>query len=167
MVYINGESFAPRDPENHHMNISKRMEGDKIRSVESHLVKLLEKRKIESGNNTIQIQMDLEFAENPMEREDEEDNLTVEDLEEPEHLYRKCGAKCNVVLEVIRVPIAEDQMPMDYMDTIIDALKNEPASTPCVFNCQMGKGRTTVGMVAACLIKEIILTTELRSELKT
>ena len=167
VVYINGESFAPRDPDNPHMNISARMEKDQIRSVESHLVKVLEKRKNESGNNTIQFKMDLEFAENPMEREDEKDNLTVEDLEEPEHLYRKCGAKCNVVLEVIRVPIAEDQMPMDYMDTIIDALKNEPASTPCVFNCQMGKGRTTVGMVAACLIKEIILTTELRSELKT
>ena len=102
-----------------------------------------------------------------MEREDEEDNLTVEDLEELEHIFSKCMAKCNVALKVICVPMGEDHMPIDYMDTIIDALKNEPASTPCVFNCQMGKGRTTVGMVAACLIKEIILTTELRSESKT
>jgi len=42
-------------------------------------------------------------------------------------------------------------------------LKDEPASTPCVFSDQMGRGRTTLGMVAACLIKEIQITSELRN----
>merc|ERR1712181_106891 len=45
---------------------------------------------------------------------------------------------------------------------IVETLKNEPVSTPCVFSCQMGKGRTTVGLVTACLIKEIQITKELR-----
>ena len=53
-------------------------------------------------------------------------------------------------------------MPTDYIDIVVDALKNEPASTPCIFSCQMGKGRTTLGMIAACLVKEIIITSELR-----
>ena len=53
-------------------------------------------------------------------------------------------------------------MPTDYIDIVVDALKNEPASTPCIFSCQMGKGRTTLGMIAACLVKEIIITAELR-----
>ena len=64
-------------------------------------------------------------------------------------------------------------------DAIVETLKNEPVSTPCVFSCQvfsliktrvrvhllhiqMGKGRTTVGLVTACLIKEIQITKELR-----
>ena len=65
-------------------------------------------------------------------------------------------------------------------DVIVETLKNEPVSTPCVFSCQvsafsqmlnfvhallilqMGKGRTTVGLVTACLIKEIQITKELR-----
>merc|ERR1711981_614089 len=35
-------------------------------------------------------------------------------------------------------------------------------STQCVFSCQMGRGRTTLGMVVTCLIKEIQVTSELR-----
>ena len=53
-------------------------------------------------------------------------------------------------------------MPTEYIDTIVDALKNEPASTPCIFSCQMGKGRTTLGMIAAALVKEITITGELK-----
>ena len=67
-----------------------------------------------------------------------------------------------VDLEVVRVPLQEDQMPTEYIDVIVDILKTEPASTPCVFSCQMGKGRTSLGMVAACLVKEITITAELR-----
>ena len=62
----------------------------------------------------------------------------------------------------MRIPLQEDQMPTEYIDVIVDTLKREPASTPCVFSCQMGKGRTTLGMVAACLVKEITITAELR-----
>ncbi len=67
-----------------------------------------------------------------------------------------------VELEVVRIPLQEDQMPTEYIDEIVNILKGEPASTPCVFSCQMGKGRTTLGMVAACLVKEITITAELR-----
>ena len=66
-------------------------------------------------------------------------------------------------------------------DWIVETLKNQPVATPCVFSCQvsdifstdsklftqllnlqMGKGRTTVGLVTACLIKEIQITKELK-----
>ena len=67
-----------------------------------------------------------------------------------------------VELEVVRIPLQEDQMPTEYIDVIVNILKSEAASTPCVFSCQMGKGRTTLGMVAACLVKEITITAELR-----
>ena len=39
-------------------------------------------------------------------------------------------------------------------DILVDALKAEAAATQCVFSCQAGRGRTTLGMVVACLIKE-------------
>merc|ERR1711973_903597 len=29
-------------------------------------------------------------------------------------------------------------------------------NTACVFNCQMGKGRTTIGMIVACLIRDVL-----------
>merc|ERR550519_909169 len=81
-----------------------------------------------------------------------------------EAVYNHCREQCNIDLKVVRIPIIEDRMPPDYssFDWIIESLKDEPVCTPCVFACQMGKGRTTVGLVSACLIKEIQITKELR-----
>ena len=33
----------------------------------------------------------------------------------------------------------------DCIDILVDSLKQEPASTQCVFSCQAGMGRTTLG----------------------
>jgi protein tyrosine/serine phosphatase len=38
------------------------------------------------------------------------------------------------------------------LDVLLAALRAAPAAA-CVFNCQMGKGRTTTGMVVACLAR--------------
>ena len=67
-------------------------------------------------------------------------------------------------ISYLRIPVTEERSAgEDSFDMMVEALKNEPASTPCVFSDQMGRGRTTIGMIAACLIKEIQITTELRS----
>ena len=64
----------------------------------------------------------------------------------------------------LRIPVTEERSPgEDCFDMMVEALKTEPASTPCVFSDQMGRGRTTAGMITACLIKELQITTELRS----
>ena len=39
------------------------------------------------------------------------------------------------------------------LDAILDVLRQQGPNTACVFNCQMGKGRTTTGMILACLVK--------------
>ena len=62
-----------------------------------------------------------------------------------------------------RCPVNEDRAPgEECFDIMVEMLKKEPASTPCIFSDQMGRGRTTLGMIIACLIKEIQITTELR-----
>lgn len=49
-------------------------------------------------------------------------------------------------LDHLRVPVVEECAPAEEcFDTLVDSLKNEPASTKCVFSCQMGRGRTTLG----------------------
>lgn len=56
-------------------------------------------------------------------------------------------------VEFHRVPVTDEQAP-DAQD--FEALKGQlsglPADTPRVFNCQMGRGRTTTGMVVAQLV---------------
>ena len=162
LVYVNGDPYAPRAPENPHVNLEAKMDVQQIRSVDKHLAKVLKKRQEDSGNNTIVVHKDEEFAENPMDRVDYEDTIEVKEIKNLDAVYDYCRKECNVNLVVVRIPVQEDQMPTESIDAIIDILKDEPASTPCIFNCQMGKGRTTLGMVAATLVKELILTAELR-----
>merc|ERR1719500_2077254 len=66
-------------------------------------------------------------------------------------------------LEGKRLPVSEDRAPPEFcFDMMTETLKKEPASVPCIFSDQQGRGRTTLGMVIACLIKEMQITSELR-----
>merc|ERR1712212_1015819 len=41
-------------------------------------------------------------------------------------------------------------------DVLVSFLKDDEPETACVFNCQMGKGRTTTGMILSCLYKHVV-----------
>lgn len=163
VVFINGNPFAARDPNAMHENLLIPLNDEEVKSVGIHLTKVIGKRLKASKDNTIEIHVDKSFNENPMDRTDVEESLVVESVQDLETVYNSCRDICNVNLHIFRIPLLEDKNPTEHdFDAIINALKNERASTPCIFNCQMGKGRTTLGMVAAMLIKEIQITTELR-----
>ena len=163
MVYVNGEPYALRALDKPHENLGTKLSTDQIRTVQFHLADMLRKKLEDSGDKTLKIHKDKEYEENPMDRVDYEETLQVDAIDDLDAVYEKCRKACNVNLEIVHIPIIENQGPsMVYFDSIIARLKDEPASTPCVFSCQMGKGRTTVGLVAALLIKEIQLSTELR-----
>jgi len=103
------------------------------------------------------------FTENPMEREDIEESVKVETVRGLHDVY--CGLLENGFqhLSTVRVPVVEERAPDEKcFDILVDSLKQEPAATQCVFSCQMGRGRTTLGMIIACLVKEIQISTELR-----
>ncbi|KAI8092745.1 inositol hexakisphosphate-domain-containing protein [Halteromyces radiatus] len=55
-----------------------------------------------------------------------------------------------------RIPITDEQAPIpDVFDQFIDRMKLSNQQTDIMFNCQMGRGRTTTGMVTACLLSMI------------
>lgn len=57
-----------------------------------------------------------------------------------------------------RVPISDENAPeMKDFDEILRCLSSADASTAVVFNCQMGRGRTTTGMVLAVMLQDWIL----------
>jgi len=164
VVFINGNPYAARHPDALHENLLISLNDDEVKSVGIHLTKVIGKRMKASKDNTIEVHVDKSFNENPMDRTDVEESLVVESVKDLETVYNSCRDTCNVNLQVFRIPLLEDKNPSEHdFDAIINALKNERASTPCIFSCQMGKGRTTQGMVAAMLIKEIQITTELRN----
>ena len=161
VVYIDGQPYAPRLPGHTHVNIEVTMSVEQTRNEEKHLVNII-KQKIKNGNGKIKILRDLEFLENPVEREEEELEIEADEVKTVERVLAECADQAGVRLQLVRVPVFEGHMPILHMDSIVSAIISGPASMPCIFNCQMGKGRTTVGLVAACLIKEILLTKQLR-----
>ena len=60
-------------------------------------------------------------------------------------------------LFTLRMPIVDEKAPRECdFDAMLSELKGTDANTACVFNCQMGKGRTTTGMIVACLVRDVL-----------
>jgi len=162
IVYVNGNPYAPRDPADLHRNINISFSVEQLDSLENNFAEITA-AKSEKNNQTLKVHKDLHFAENPMEREAEEVEVKVEHIKGLQNIYATMRESGFEDLTVHRIPVTEERAPAEYcFDIMTGILKDEPASIPCVFCDQMGRGRTTLGMVIACLIKEIQITSELR-----
>lgn len=64
-----------------------------------------------------------------------------------------------------RVPFDEQRaLPEECFDMIAKALGGESAATTqCIFSSQLGKGRSTLGMVAASIVKAMQMITKLNA----
>lgn len=59
-------------------------------------------------------------------------------------------------VDYLRIPITDEQAPIPQVfDLIMNRVEAMGPSTDIMFNCQMGRGRTTTGMVIACLFEMI------------
>merc|ERR1712123_509565 len=162
VVYINGSPYSPRDPADLHRNMNISHSIEELDHLERNLAEIVI-NKAQKSNQTLKVHKDLAFAENPMEREAEEIEVKVEKINGLQTVHDNVRQSGFEGLTVHRIPVTEERAPAEYcFDMILNILKDEPASVPCVFNDQQGRGRTTLGMVIACLIKEIQITSELR-----
>ena len=65
--------------------------------------------------------------------------------------------KLLIILCHVRMPIVDEKAPRECdFDAMLNELRGTDENTACVFNCQMGKGRTTTGMIVACLIRDVL-----------
>ena len=62
-----------------HSNLMEKVDREQVAKVNLHLAKVLRRRQKESGNSSIKIHQDKEYSENPMERVDVEETLTVKE----------------------------------------------------------------------------------------
>eukprot|EP01029_Cantina_marsupialis_P007753 TRINITY_DN1879_c1_g3_i2.p1 TRINITY_DN1879_c1_g3~~TRINITY_DN1879_c1_g3_i2.p1 ORF type:complete len:1139 (-),score=419.55 TRINITY_DN1879_c1_g3_i2:173-3589(-) len=57
-------------------------------------------------------------------------------------------------IKYVRIPITDEQAPLvSRMEKLVEVASNAAVDTPLIFNCQMGRGRTTTGMVVACMTR--------------
>jgi len=163
VVYVNGTPFAPREEGNLHNNINFTGTDEEMEFLDNHYLNIVQARKDGNAEGNIKIIKDKAYVENPMEREILEEEIKAESLQAYTGIMKSLRKNGYGKMESKQIPIVEEKTPCEEsFDKLVDILKVEPASTSCVFSCQMGRGRTTLGMVVACLIKEIQITTELK-----
>merc|ERR1712088_807735 len=180
VVYVNGKPFAPRSPDDLHRNLDIYFSQQELDDLEVNYTDIINKRAA-ADEGKIKTMKDHAFAENPMDREAVEEVIKAESIKGLYQLYSELKDPKKVEkelaegeepeftpapfpgLEVHRIPVTEERSAGEAcFDMMTEVLKNEPASVPCIFSDQMGRGRTTSGMVVACLIKELQITSELR-----
>jgi len=163
VIYVNGTPYAPRNPEKMHENLELDESVDEFDNLQKHFANIIQDRADADPAKTLKIHKDSTFTENPMEREDIEESVKAETIKGLHSVYDSLRENGFEHLETVRVPVVEERAPAEKcFDILVDSLKAEPAATQCVFSCQMGRGRTTLGMIIACLVKEIQISTELR-----
>merc|ERR1719397_1972529 len=167
VCYINGNPYSPRRADDLHMPLEIQEFIDDIPALDNlgkHFARLVQQRADADPNHSVKIHKDGAFNDNPMERTDVEESLKVEGEVKWQHmLFDNCRQNGFPLLETQRIPVRQERAPAERcFDILVESLKNQPASSNCVFSCQLGRMGTSLGMVIACLVKEIQITTELR-----
>ena len=68
VIYVNGNPFAPRNPEDLHRNLDIEFSVEELDNLEAHYANIL-RAKAEEKEGVLRTMKDVAFAENPMDRE--------------------------------------------------------------------------------------------------
>ena len=78
--------------------------------------------------------------------------MTEADVQTPAELYAELAAD-GYDVAYARVPVTDEKAPKgDDFEALLARLWGAPPGAAVVFNCQMGRGRTTTGMALGCLL---------------
>ncbi|KAF7727042.1 hypothetical protein EC973_008089 [Apophysomyces ossiformis] len=84
------------------------------------------------------------------------ETVPVECVETPAQVFQSIVDE-GYQVDYLRIPITDEQAPIpDVFDQLIQRVLDANAGVDILFNCQMGRGRTTTGMVTACLMSMIL-----------
>jgi len=166
VAYVKGMPCTPRKTTSPHDNIEIPGKTADMDALELKFVKELAGRE---KDGSIEIIKDKEEAENPMDREEIKESVKVEGLKGFNQVLKGLGEGAMPGLVVVKVPFNEEKaLPEECFDIIVNALKNTvPSKTSTVVSSQLGKGRTTLGMTASCIIKAVQMITELNKMVET
>ncbi|ETL89699.1 hypothetical protein, variant 1 [Phytophthora nicotianae] len=155
VIYVNGRSFTAR-------RSAMLNENDLVPGLTGHKIQVLE------TSMKLSLQEELKVADNQFEYWEEValgENELIEDTAEPENvltlpeLYESAEvAKYQDAIQSLvyrRIPFERENAPeqgdVEMLTKLMEATENDGA-TAFVFNCQMGKRRTTTAMVIGRLI---------------
>ncbi|OAY62029.1 paladin isoform X1 [Manihot esculenta] len=150
VIYINGKPFVLREVERPYKNMLEYTGIDRER-VERMEARLKEDilREAERYGGAIMVIHETDDGQ----IFDAWEHVNSDSVKTPLEVF-KCLEADGFPIKYARVPITDGKAPKSSdFDTLAANIASASKDTSFVFNCQMGRGRTTTGTVIACLLK--------------
>uniref|UniRef100_A0A5B7CA18 Paladin n=1 Tax=Davidia involucrata TaxID=16924 RepID=A0A5B7CA18_DAVIN len=150
VIYINGKPFVLREVERPYKNMLEYTGIDRAR-VERMEARLKEDilREAERYRGAIMVIHETDDGQ----IFDAWEHVSSDVIQTPLEVFR-CLEADGFPIKYARVPITDGKAPKSSdFDTLAINIASASKDTAFIFNCQMGRGRTTTGTVIACLLK--------------
>ncbi|MBA0831863.1 hypothetical protein Goarm_016294 [Gossypium armourianum] len=150
VIYINGKPFVLREVERPYKNMLEYtgIDRERVERMEARLKEdiLREAKRYEGAIMVIHETDDGQIF-------DAWEHVNSDSVRTPLEVF-KCLEDDGFPIKYARVPITDGKAPKSSdFDTVAKNIASASEHTAFVFNCQMGRGRTTTGTVIACLVK--------------
>ncbi|CAN6569823.1 unnamed protein product [Malus baccata var. baccata] len=148
VVYINGRPFVLRDVERPFSNLE--YTGINRARVEQMEARLKEDLLTEAARYGNKILVTDELPDGQMV--DQWEPVSRDSVKTPLEVYEELQEQ-GYLVDYERVPITDEKSPKELdFDILVHKISQADINAEIIFNCQMGRGRTTTGMVIATLI---------------
>lgn len=148
VVYINRRPFVLRDVEQPFSNLE--YTGINRERVEQMEARLKEDILIEAARYGNKILVTDELPDGHMV--DQWEPVHWDSIKTPLEVYLELQLE-GYLVDYERVPVTDEKSPKETdFDILVHKISQADINTQMIFNCQMGRGRTTTGMVIATLV---------------
>jgi len=148
VIYINGRPFVLRDVERPFSNLE--YTGINRERVEQMEFRLKEDILHEASRYGNKILVTDELPNGQMV--DQWESVISDTVKTPLEVYEELQHQ-GYLVDYERVPITDEKAPKEGdFDNLVRRISQVDMETEIVFNCQMGRGRTTTGMVISTLV---------------
>ncbi|KAG8824150.1 hypothetical protein FRC17_009172 [Serendipita sp. 399] len=157
VLYVNGRPHVLR-------RIDRPLQNMEATGVTTDVVERMEKslkrdvqKEVIAGNGRILLHDELEDAPGKFTITPQWETISTDDIMTPRDVFEQVVRE-GYKVDYARVAITDEQAPLpESMATILERVKSGLSTAgDLVFNCQMGRGRTTTGMVCASLVATVL-----------
>eukprot|EP00878_Enallax_costatus_P006221 GHUV01006524.1.p1 GENE.GHUV01006524.1~~GHUV01006524.1.p1 ORF type:complete len:1656 (+),score=579.22 GHUV01006524.1:267-5234(+) len=148
VLYINGKPYVVREADQPFCNVEYTgIDRSRVEDMEQRLKRDVLREAQRYDNHILVTEED-----DDMNVIDAWEPVTETDVQTPLEVYAEL-IEDGYDIDYMRVPITDEKAPKDSdFELLIQRLWNVPLDAALVFNCQMGRGRTTTGMAIATLV---------------
>ncbi|KAG1680951.1 hypothetical protein FOA52_009910 [Chlamydomonas sp. UWO 241] len=148
LVYINGAPFVVREADQPFSNLEYTgIDKRRVEAMEDRLKSDILAEAKRMGNQILVVHENADLT-----LFDHWEPVTAADVQTPGEVFDELAAD-GFSVDYLRIPVTDEKAPKDQdFQMLINRVWGVDSDAAIIFNCQMGRGRTTTGMIIASLL---------------